>query len=181
MWDIVPGVQFAATELLKADLHPTHCLHLAWQYSLLDWIEIPTWMLLTAPLECYIEESQDTLDFKLYMIIATTKESIATAWKVLANHPPFPDNTPFCPQYATCKMVWIEKWFFTLGHHIHHPSEHFPLILIPSALKNMDHQGMNTECKKYILEWIDGTLSYLIHKEEDMIQEAVATIHSMFV
>ena len=184
MWEIVPGVQFATTELLKADLHPAHHLRLAKQYGLLDWIEIPIQMLLTAPLERYTEESQDTLDFRLYMVIATTKESIEKARKILANHPPFPanaDNTPFCPQHATCKKIWIEKWFFTLGRRIHHPSEHFPLILIPSALKNMDHRGMNAECKKYILEWIDATLSYLIHKEEDLIQEAIATVRSMFV
>ena len=53
MWENVPGVQFATTELLKADLHPTHRLHLclAQQYGLSDWIEIPIWMLLTALLE----------------------------------------------------------------------------------------------------------------------------------
>ena len=79
MWEIVPGVQFATTELLKADLHPVHHLRLAKQYGLLDWIEIPIWMLLTAPLERYTEESQDTLDFRLYMVIATTKESIEKA------------------------------------------------------------------------------------------------------
>ena len=92
---------------------------------------------------------------------------------------PFPadaDNTPFCPQHATCKKVWIEKWFLTLGHHIHHPSKDFPLILIPEALKNIDHRGMNPECKQYILEWIDTTLLYLICKEEDLIQEAVTTV-----
>ena len=45
----------------------------------------------------------------------------------------------------------------------------------------MDHQGMNLECKKCILEWIDETLLYLIHKEEDLIEEAIATVPSMFV
>lgn len=184
MWEIAPGVQFASTELLKADLHPAHRLQLARQYGLLDWIEIPIRMLLGAPLErYYTEESQDTLDFKLYMVIATNKESIAKARKVLANHPPFPadtDNTPFCPQHAACKKVWIEKWFLTLGRRIHHPSEHFPLIFIPDALNNMDHRGMNPECKKYILEWIDINFSHLIRKEEDLIQEAVATVRGMF-
>jgi hypothetical protein len=184
LWEIAPGVQFAASELLKANLHPVHRLHLARRYGLQDWIEIPIRMLLGTPLERYTEEAQDNLDFQLYMLIATTKESIAKAWKVLANHPPFPadtDNTPFCLQHAACKKVWIEKWFFTLGHRIHHPSEHFPLILIPDALKDMDHRGMNPECKKYILEWIDDKFLHLIRKEEDLIQEAVATVHTMFV
>ena len=184
MWEIAPGVQFATTELLKADLHPAHRLHLARQYGLLDWIDTPIRMLLEAPLERYTEESQDTLDFKIYMIIATTKESIAKARKVLANHPPFPadtDITPFCLQHVACKKVWIEKWFLTLGRRIHHPSEHFPLILIPDALKDMDHRGMNPECKKYILEWIDATFSHLIRKKEDLIQEAIATVHDMFM
>ena len=36
LWEIMPGIQFATTELLKADLHPAHHLHLAWQYGLLD-------------------------------------------------------------------------------------------------------------------------------------------------
>jgi hypothetical protein len=40
---------------------------------------------------------------------------------------------------------------------------------------------MNPECKKYILEWMDATLLYVIHKEEDLIQEAVATVLSMFM
>ena len=40
---------------------------------------------------------------------------------------------------------------------------------------------MNTECKKYILEWIDDNCSHLIHKEEDLIQEDVATVHGMFM
>ena|SRR6266567_2796310 len=123
------------------------------------------WMLLGAPLERYTERDQDNLDFELYMLIATTKESIAKAWKALVHHPPFPadpDNTPFCLQHATCKKVWIEKWFLILGRHIHHPSEDFPLILIPDALKNMDHRGMNTECKKYIL-WLSdwGSIIYI--------------------
>ncbi|KIM38493.1 hypothetical protein M413DRAFT_30043 [Hebeloma cylindrosporum] len=182
MWDIVPGVEFATTELLsKADLHPAHRLHLARQYRLLDWIEVPVRMLLTAPLERYTAESQETLDFKLYMVITTTKESIAKARKVLANHPPFPansDNAPFCLQHDNCKKVWTEKWFLSLARRIHHPSENFPLISIPSTLKTIDHQGMNAECKKYIIEWIDGTFSYLIRKEEDLILEAVATPES---
>ena len=124
------------------------------------------------------------MDFKLYTVIVATKESIAKARNILANHPPFPaniDNAPFCPQHAACKKVWIEKWFLTLGHHIHHPSEPFPLIFISDVLKKMDHQGMNPECKKYILEWIENTFSHLVHKEEDLIQEAVATIRGMFM
>ena len=79
MWEIAPGVQFASTELLKADLYPAHHLHLAQQYGLLDWIEVSIQMFLEASLERYTEESQDNLDFKLYIIIATTKESIAKA------------------------------------------------------------------------------------------------------
>jgi hypothetical protein len=42
-------------------------------------------MLLGTPLECYTEEYKDNLDFKLYMLIATTKESIAKARKTLAH------------------------------------------------------------------------------------------------
>ena len=40
---------------------------------------------------------------------------------------------------------------------------------------------MNPECKKYILEWIGNTFSHLICKEEDLIQDAVATVHGMFM
>lgn len=189
MWEIAPGIQFAITELLKFHLHPAHRLHLARQYHLLDsnWINVPIRMLLGSPLERYknddTSKDSDKLDFNLYMLIATTKESIATARKVLANHPPFPtdsDNTPFCPQHATCKRVWIEKWFLVLGRKIHHPSEYFPLVLIPEELKNMEHRGMNPDCKKHVLEWIDNTLLYLIRKEEDLIQETIATVHTMF-
>lgn len=192
MWEIEPGIQFASTELLKFDLHPAHRLHLARQYGLrdLNWINVPIRMLLGSPLERYTNEditsqqlTQNHLDFNLYMIIATCKESIATARKVLANHPPFPtdsDNTPFCLQHATCKKVWIEKWFFVLGRKIHHPTENFPLISIPDELKNMEHRGMSPDCKNHVLEWIDRTFLYLICKEEDLIQETIATVRTMF-
>ena len=192
MWEIAPGIQFASTELLKFDLRPAHRLNLAQRYSLLDlnWINIPIRVLLISPLERYeyegtsTQDKLDKLDFDLYMLIATTKESIATARKVLANHPPFPtdsDHTPFCPQHATCKRVWIEKWFLVLGRKIHHPSENLPLISIPEELRNMDHRGMNPDCKKHVLEWIDKTFLYLIRKEEDLIQETIATVRTMFM
>jgi hypothetical protein len=186
MWEIGPGLEFASKELLKFDLHPAHRLHLARQYGLLNvnWINIPVRMLLGSPLERYKnEDDTNNLDFRLYMLIATAKESIATARKVLANHPPFPtdsDYTPFCPQHATCKRVWIEKWFLVLGRKIHHPTEHFALISIPEELKNMEHRGMNSDCKNHVLEWIDRTFLYLIRKEEDLIQETIALVYAMF-
>ena len=101
MWDIQPGINFASQELLKFDLHPAYCLHLARQYNLLDWISTPVRSLLASPLERYTgtTDSREILDFDLYMIIATAKESIATERKRLGNHPPFPpnfDNEPFC-------------------------------------------------------------------------------------
>ena len=183
MWQMEQGVNFAASELAKRSLHPVHRLKLAQQYSLRDWIEIPIRMLLNTPLERYTEENETNLDFSLYMIIATTKESIATARKRLAHHPPFPndsDNTPFCLQHTICKKVWYEKWFLVLGRSIHHPSEHFLMILIPETLEKMEHRGVNPECKKYVLEWIQQNFSRLIRKEEDLIQQAIATVHEMF-
>ena len=184
MWEIAPGVEFASTELLKANLHPGHRLHLAQQYGLLNWIEILICILLNSPLEHYTEHSPNNLNFLLYMVIATAKESIATAQKVLSHAPPFlPDtnNSPFCPQHATCKRIWIEKWFLGLGRRIHHPTEKFSLAEIPQALKEMDHRGMREDCKKFVLEWMDKNLSYLFRKEEDLIQETVATVCTMFM
>ena len=39
---------------------------------------------------------------------------------------------------------------------------------------------MNPECKKYVLEWIQLNFSSLIHKEEDLIQQAITTVDEMF-
>lgn len=184
MWEIAPGVEFASTELLKANLHPGHRLRLAQQYGLLNWIEIPIRILLDSPLERYTEDGPNNLDFSLYMVIATAKESIATARNVLAHVPPFPtdtDNSPFCPEHATCKRIWIEKWFLGLGRRIHHPTEKFSLAEIPRALKEMDHRGMREDCKNFVLEWMNENLSYLVQKEEDLIQDTVATIRTMFI
>jgi len=118
MWQMEQGVRFAALQLIKQSLHPVHHLWLAWQYGLQDWIERPIHMLLSTPLELYTKVNENNLDFPLYMIIATTKESIAKARKCLAHHPPFPtnsDNTPFCLHHAISKKVWYEKWFLVLG------------------------------------------------------------------
>jgi len=130
------------------------------------------------------KHSPNNLDFSLYMVIATAKESIATAQKVLSHVSPFPpdtDNSPFCPQHATCKRIWIEKWFLGLSQHIHHPTENFSLAEILQALKEMDHWGMREDCKKFVLEWMDENLSYLLWKEEDLIQVTVATVRTIFM
>jgi hypothetical protein len=55
------------------------------------------------------------------------------------------------------------------------------LAEIPQALKEMDHRGMREDCKKFVLEWMDKNLSYLFRKEEDLIQETVATVRTMFM
>ena len=69
------------------------------------------------------------------------------------------------------------------GTQLTHPSptEKFALAEIPRALEGMDHRGMREECKKFELEWMNETLYYLIQKEEDLIQETVATVRSMFM
>jgi hypothetical protein len=183
MWDILPGITFASDELLKFDLHPAYRLSLARRFGLLDWIDTPIRILLAAPLGRYTEDSKDRLDFELYTIIATAKESIATARKLIGNHPPFPnnfDNGPFCEQHPACKRIWFEKWFFVILRRIHHASEPLPLIMIPQALEEMDHRGINPECKRFIITWIQESCMQLIHREEHLIQETIATVRSLF-
>jgi len=184
MWDILPGIEFASQELLKFNLHPAHCLYLARQYHLLDWITAPVRNLLASPLELYTPNSkpEEKLDFDLYMIIATAKESIATERKRLGNHPPFPqnfDNEPFCAQHNSCKKIWTEKWFFTIGRRIHHPTTPLPLSLVPAALEEIDHHGMNPECKCSILTWLRESCVQ-VQKEESLIQETITTVRTLF-
>jgi hypothetical protein len=182
MWDIQPGIEFASKELLKFKLHPAHCLYLARRYNLLDWISAPVRNLLASPLERYTSDSRDNLEFDLYMIIATTKESIATERKRLGNHPPFPqnfDNDPFCAQHDICKRIWSEKWFFTIVRRIHHHTAPLPLSLVPEALEEIEHHGMNPECKRSILTWLRQSCVQ-VQKEEALIQEAITTVRNLF-
>ncbi len=184
MWDIQPGIDFASQELLKFDLHPAHRLSLAHRYNLLDWISAPVRSLLTSPLERYTPntKAENKLDFILYTIIATTKESIATERKRLGNHPPFPqnfDNEPFCSQHGVCKRVWTEKWFFTIVRRIHHPTTPLPLSLIPDVLEEIDHHGMNAACKRSILIWLRNSCIQ-VQKEENIIQETIDTVRNLF-
>lgn len=185
MWDIQPGINFASQELLKFDLHPAYCLHLARQYNLLDWISTPVRSLLASPLERYTgtTDSREILDFDLYMIIATAKESIATERKRLGNHPPFPpnfDNEPFCAQHESCKKIWAEKWFFTIVRRIHNPTSPLPLSLVPEALEEIEHRGMNPECKTSILTWLRQSCIQ-VQKEENLIRETVTTVQNLFM
>ena len=183
MWNIQPGINFASQELLKFNLHPAHCLRLAHQYNLFDWISTSVQSLLTSPLKRYMTDSKDSLDFDLYMIIVTAKESIATERKRLGNHPPFPsnfDNEPFCAQHESCKKVWTEKLFFTIVCRIHHPTSPLPLSLVPEALEEMEHCGMNPECKRSILTWLRQSCTQ-VQKEEILIQETVTTVRNLFM
>jgi len=122
-----------------------------------DWISVSVRSLLASPLQQYTNDGHpdERLDYDLYVIIATTKESIATERKRLGNYPPFPpnfDNEPFCDRHNTCKRVWTEKWFTTLVRRIHHPTTPLPLSLVPEVSEGMDHRGTKPECKRSILE-----------------------------
>jgi hypothetical protein len=183
MWDIHLGIEFASKALLTFNLHPAHCLYLARRYSLLDWISDPIRQLLATPLERYTEDGKDNLEFDLYMIIATAKESIATERKRLGNYPPFPpsfDNEPFCDQHESCKKVWMEKWFYIIIRRIHHPVAPLPLSSIPMALEEIDHRGMNPDCKRSILTWLRQSCLQ-VQKEEDLIQETITTVRNLFM
>ncbi len=183
MWDILPGIEFASQELHEFDLHPVHSLSLAHRYQLLDWVSAPVRKLLASPLEQYTQDtrSEEKLDFDVYMTIATAKETIADERKCLGNHPPFPPNfdvQPFCSQHNTCKRVWTEKWFFTVVRRIYHPTTPLPLSSIPGVLEDTDHRGMNPECKRSILDWLRDCVH--IQKEENLIQETIATVCDLF-
>ena len=183
MWDILPGVDFASQELLRFDLHPAHALYLAQKYNLGNWIEGSIQRLIASPLERYTNESTDTLPFTLYQIIATAKEAISLDRMRLANHPPFPphiDGQPYCSYHETCKRVWTEKWFYSMGRRIHNPTSPLPLLKIPDALEAMDHPGMNPECKVSILTWMRQSCAG-VQREETTIQEVITTVRDMFM
>jgi hypothetical protein len=187
MWEILPGIEFASTALVGFNLQPAHCLYLARRYNLLDWVPAPIRILLSAPLERYrdytgTDGNKNNLDFELYMIIATAKESIAVERKRLGSFPPFPkdfDNEPFCAQHATCKKIWSEKWFYVILRRIHHPVDPLPLSLVPNALEELEHRGMNPECKRSILTWLTGSCNQ-IQTEENIIQATIAEVCTLF-
>lgn len=182
MWEILPGIEFASTALSSFDLHPAHCLYLARRYNLLNWVPTHIRTLLSAPLQQYHECIKDNLDFELYAIIATAKESIVTERKRLGNFPPFPknfDDEPFCTQHGICKKVWSEKWFCVILRRIHHPCDPLPLSLVPEALEKLEHRGMNPECKRSILTWLTNSCDQ-VQKEETIIQETIATVCTLF-
>ena len=184
MWEIQSGIEFASKELIQFNLHPAHSLSLARRYNLLDWISAAIRNLLDSPLERYTRNTatEERLDYDLYIIIATTKETIMMERRRLGNHLPFPpnfDNEPFCVQHNACKRVWTEKWFLTLVRRIHHPTTPLPLSLVPEALEEIDHHGMNPVCKHSILTWLRESCTQ-VQKEENLIQETVATVRELF-
>lgn len=186
MWEIQPGIDFAAEQLLlpQFNLHAAQRLYIARRYGLLHWISSPVRELLASPLDRYTQDdSENELGFDLYVIIATAKESIATVRKRLGNHPPFPqnfDDGPFCVhiQHETCKRVWAEKWFFQVVRRIHHPTNPIALSLVPQTLEEMEHRGMNSECKKFLITWLKQ--SSHIQKEEDLIKETIDKVCNLF-
>ena len=182
MWEILPGIEFASTALLGFDLQSAHCLYLAQRYNLLNWVPTHIRILLSVPLERYTEDNKHSLNFELYTIIATAKESIAAERKRLGNFPPSPknfDDEPFCAQHGICKKVWSEKWFCVILRRIHHPVDPLPLSSIPKALEELEHRGMNPECKRSILTWLTESCDQ-VQKEETIIQATIAAVCTLF-
>jgi len=183
MWEIMPGIDFAARELLGFGLQPAHCLYLARRYELVDWIPAAVRVLLSIPLERYHNGVEMPLDMELYILIANAKESISLERQRVSNFPPFPkdfDNGPFCDQHSQCKRVWTEKWFFIISRQIHQITEPLALSRIPAALDKIDHRGMNPDCWKSILDWLKGDGAFQLQKEEQLIQGAITAVRTLF-
>jgi hypothetical protein len=63
--------------------------------------------------------------------------------------------------------------------HIHHPTTPLPLSMVPEVLVEIDHHGMNAECKRSILTWLCDSCVQ-VQKEETLIQETIATVRNLF-
>ena len=183
MWEIMPGINFAAGELLRFDLKPAHRLYLARRYDLVNWIPDSVRILLSIPLERYHIGVETPLDIELYMLIAKAKESIALERRRVGNFPAFPkdfDNGPYCTQHNQCKRIWIEKWFFIISRKIHQITDPLSLSLIPAALEQIEHRGMNPECRRSILDWLKEDGAPQVQKEEQLIQETIIAVLTLF-
>jgi len=132
-------------------------------------------------LKDYSEVDKEHLGFNLYKIITMTKASIETERKQLGVHPAYPknfDDGPFCNNHGQCMKIWIEKWYTIILCRIHNISQPLPISSIPDALVEIDHKGMQQSCKDYILSWFKG--SNHLGKEEELIQNAIDTVHTRF-
>ena len=179
----MPGINFAAHELLTFDLQPAHRLYLTRRYNLVDWIPAAVRVLLSIPLDQYHDGVEMPLDVELYILIANAKESIALERRRVGNFPPFPkdfDNGPFCKQHSQCKKVFTEKWFFIISRQIHQITEPLALARIPAALDKIDNRGMNPECWKSILDWLKDGGAFQLQKEEQLIQGAITAVRTLF-
>ena len=86
------------------------------------------------------------------------------------------DGQLYCSHHETCKQVWTEKWFYTMGGCIHNLISPLPLLKVPDALEALDHPGMNCECKSSILTWMWESCAGL-QREEIAISRIIATVH----
>ena len=51
--------------------------------------------------------------------------------------------------------------------------------MVPEVLAEIDHRGMNAECKRSILTWLRDSCVQ-VQKEEALIQETIATVRNLF-
>src|SRR5271169_102392 len=180
MFDIQPGVQFAIGQLLEFNLHPAHRLRLASRYHLAGWISHVVRDLLQLPLPDYTTEDIEHIGVNIFIIIATAKEKISIERKRFTNYVPFPknsENAPFCLQHTTCKKVWYEVWFTVIVRRIHSVTDYIPLVNLPAELQSTDHNGINLECKRFIIEWIQD--SPHLQVEERIITNTVDSINDL--
>jgi hypothetical protein len=59
------------------------------------------------------------------------------------------------------------------------PADPLPLISVPNALEELEHWGMNPECKKSILTWLRESCNQ-IQIEEAIIQATINEICTLF-
>jgi hypothetical protein len=51
--------------------------------------------------------------------------------------------------------------------------------MVPEVLAEIDHRGMNAECKRSILTWLRDSCVQ-VQKEENLIQETIVTVRNLF-
>ncbi|KAF9552534.1 hypothetical protein CPC08DRAFT_768233 [Agrocybe pediades] len=182
MWGMREGFTFAVNSLDNLGLRSAHKIHLARRYGIPKWIPVAVRLLLRFPLDDYSAEDYQHLGYATFIEISKGKDMIARTRTRCAFVPPFPlgpaafDDAPHCSTPETCKRVWCDSWAKDMLRRILSPRTLLPLSHVVETLRAMNHTGMHSSCKEFLVKWVETQCPAGLDQEEREIRNVIAAV-----
>jgi hypothetical protein len=170
------GSAYAIHHLELQQMSPARRIELSRMFSIHDWVEDAFRRLMEVDFADLIEDDEYRLGYKVYRIIAKTKEYIDKQRKSTAQvAPPLTFLESYeCMDHKTCRDVWKDGWWKKVSKRLVHPTQPISLREVADYVSGLDFTGMTAVCKAEMVDFIKNNDGFRV--EDIIIRQGIDAV-----